>query len=185
MRQIIRQQTLLIYAQKRFPQLQTSVRDGILSRKEINDEAIMKIILKTNWQIMHKPLIICCLFPFALTLLFTIACLVSTRPDIQANPYHFPLFSFAVSLLLIFFIYFIFISIRISFDGEKLTFYKFFLPVKSFSLHEMKSVEYSPKTKYLFVDRKYVFVSRLFPEKDIDALLEILSQQHGIKTGKI
>ena len=145
----------------------------------------MKIILKTNWQIMHKPLIICCIFPFALTLLFTIACLVSTRPDIQANPFRFPLFCAAISLLLIFFFYFIFISIRISFDGEKLTFYKFFLPVKSFSLHEMKSVEYSPKTKYLFVDRKYVFVSRLFPEKDIDALLEILSQQHGIRTGKI
>lgn len=145
----------------------------------------MKIILKTNWQIMHKPLIICCIFPFALTLLFTGMCILLPRPDIHANPFRFPLFCAAISLLLMFFIYFIFISIRISFDGEKLTFYKFFLPVKSFSLHGMKSVEYSPKTKYLFVDRKYVFVSRLFPEKDIDALLEILSQQHGIKTGKI
>ena len=145
----------------------------------------MKIILKTNWQIMHKPLIICCLFPFALTLLFTIACLVSSRPDIQANPYHFPLFSFAVSLLLPCFFYFIFISIRISFDGEKLTLYKFFLPVKCFSIREIESVEYSPQTKYLFINRKYALPGRLFPEKDIDLLLEVLSQRHSIKTGKI
>ena len=165
--------------------LQTSVRDGILPRKEINDGAIMKIILKTNWQIMHKPLIICGLFPFALTLLFTIVCLVYPRPDIQANPFHFPLFSLTVSLLLLFFFYFIFISIRISFDGEKLTLYQFFLPVKSFSIREIKSVEYSPQTKYLFINRKYAFPSRLFPEKDIDVLLEVLSQRHSIKTGKI
>ena len=175
----------MIYAQKRFPQLQTSVRDGILSRKEINDEAIMKIILKTNWQIMHKPLIICCLFPFALTLLFTIVCLVSPRPDIQASPYKFPLFSLTVSLLLIFFFYFIFISIRISFDGKKLTLYKFFLPVKSFSIRKIESVEYSRQTKYLFINRKYAFPCRLFPKKDIDVLLKLLSQRHGIKTGKI
>ena len=145
----------------------------------------MKIILKTNWQIMHKPLIICCLFPFALTLLFTIVCLVSPRPDIQANPYNFPLFCLTVSLLLIFFFYFIFISIRISFDGKKLTLYKFFLPVKSFSIRKIESVEYSPQTKYLFINRKYAFPSRLFPKKDIDVLLKLLSQRHGIKTGKI
>ena len=185
LRSRFRQQTLLIYAQKRFPQLQTSVRNGILPRKEVNDGTIMKIILKTNWQIMHKPLIICCLFPFALTLLFTIVCLVSPRPDIQANPYNFPLFSLTVSLLLIFFFYFIFISIRISFDGKKLTLYKFFLPVKSFSIRKIESVEYSPQTKYLFINRKYAFVCRLFSEKDIDVLLKLLSQRHGIKTGKI
>ena len=145
----------------------------------------MKIILKTNWQIMHKPLIICCLFPFALTLLFTIVCLVSPRPDIQANPYYFPQISLTISLLLLFFFYFIFISIRISFDGKKLTLYKFFLPVKSFSIRKIESVEYSPQTKYLFINRKYAFPSRLFPKKDIDVLLKLLSQRHGIKTGKI
>ena len=145
----------------------------------------MKIILKTNWQIMHKPLIICCIFPFLLTLLFTIICLISPRPDIQANPFHLPRFCLTISLLLLSFFYFIFVSIRVSFDGERLTFYKFFIPVKSFSINEIDSVEYSPQTKYLFINRKQAFVSRLFPEKDIDALLECLSQKHGIKTGKI
>lgn len=134
---------------------------------------------------MHKPLIVLSVFPFALSSLFTIVCLISPRPDIQANPYHFPLFSFTVSFLLIIFYYFIFVSIRISFDGEKLTFYKFFLPVKSFSIREIVSVEYSPQTKFLFINRNYPFVCRLFPETDIDALLETLSQRHGIKTGKI
>ena len=145
----------------------------------------MKIILKTNWQIMHKPLIICCLFPFALTLLFTIVCLVSPRPDIQTNPYHFPLFCLTISLLLLFFFYFMFISIRISFDGKKLTLYTFFLPIKSFSVRKIESVEYSQQTKYLFINRKYAFVCRLFSEKDINELLKIFSQNHGVKTGKI
>ena len=66
-----------------------------------------------------------------------------------------------------------------------MTLYKFFLPVKSFSIREIESVEYSPQTKYLFINRKYAFVCRLFPKKDIDELLEILSQSYGIKTGKI
>ena len=81
--------------------------------------------------------------------------------------------------------YFIFISIRISFDGKKLTLYKFFLPVKSFSIRKIESVEYSPQTKYLFINRKYAFPCRLFPKKDIDVLLKLLSKKHGIKTGKI
>ena len=145
----------------------------------------MKIVLKTNWKIMHKPLIVCCVIPFAMTLVFTILCIVSPRPAIQSDPYRFPLFSLTISCLLVFLYYFIFTSIRISFDGEKLTFYKFFLPVKSFSIREIESVEYSPQTKYLFINRKHAFVSRLFPEKDIDAFLETLSQRYGIKTGKI
>ena len=72
-----------------------------------------------------------------------------------------------------------------SFDGERLTFYKFFLPVKSFSVRDIGSVEYSPRTKYLIIDRKYAFVSRLFPENEIDALLTMLSQSYGIRTGKL
>ena len=145
----------------------------------------MKIILKTNWQIMYKPLIICCMFPMALTLLFTVVCIVSPRPDIQTNPYHFPLFSLTVSLLLIVLFYFIFVSTRISFDGKKLTFYNFFIPVKSFSVCKIKSVEYFPRIKYLVINRKHAFPCRLFPENDIEVLLETLSREHGIKTGKI
>lgn len=145
----------------------------------------MKMLLKTNWQIMHKPLIVCCIIPFAMTLVFTILCIVSPSPRAEANPWFPPLFCLAVSLLLVSFIYFIFTSIRISFDGERLTFYKFFLPVKSFSVRDIGSVEYSPWTKYLIIDRKYAFVSRLFPENEIDALLTMLSQSYGIRTGKL
>ena len=144
----------------------------------------MKIIVKTNWRIMHRPLIICSMIPFSITLVFTISCLVSQRPEIQANRYSLPLFSLTISFLLILFFYFILTSYRITFDGEKLTYHKFYIPVKSFSIREIESVGYSPPTHYLFINRKYALGCRLFPEKDIDALLEILSQRHGIKTGK-
>ena len=146
----------------------------------------MKIILKTNWQIMHKPLIVCCVIPYAMTLVFAILCIVSPpRPEIRANPYSFPLFSLIISSLLTFFFYFIFISIRISCNKNKLTFYTFFLPVKSFPISELESVEYLVQTKYLLINRKYAFVCRLFPEKDIEKLLEFLKEKYGIKTGKI
>ena len=145
----------------------------------------MKIVVKTNWRIMHKPLICCSLIPFAMTLVFTISCLVSQRPEIRADRYRFPLFSLTVSFLLILFFYLILSSYRITFDGEKLTFHKFYLPVKSFSIRKIESVEYSPLVKYLFINRKYAWGCRLFPEKDIDALLEILSRSHDIRTGKI
>jgi hypothetical protein len=144
----------------------------------------MKIIVKTNWRIMHRPLIICSMIPFSITLVFTISCLVSQRPEIQANRYSLPLFSLTISFLLILFFYFILTSYRITFDGEKLTYHKFYIPVKSFSIPEIESVGYSPQIHYLFINREYAWSCRLFPEKDIDALLEILSQRHGIKTGK-
>ena len=144
----------------------------------------MKVIVKTNWRIMHKPLICCSVIPFSMALVFTISCLVSQRPEIRTDRYSLPLFSLTISFLLILFFYFILTSYRITFDGEKLTFYQFYLPVKSFSILEIESVEYSPQTHCLFVNRKYAWGCRLFPEKDIDALLEILSQRHGIKTGK-
>ena len=134
----------------------------------------MKIILKTNWQIMHKPLIVCCIIPFVMSLAVLILC-------ISAKQYDFPLFALKMNFLLILFFYFIFTSIRISFDGEKLTFYKFFLPVKYFSAGEIKSVEYSFRSKWMRINHKYVFPIRLFPEKDFAELLEILSVKHGIK----
>lgn len=135
---------------------------------------------------MHKPLIVCCVIPYAMTLVFAILCIVSPpRPEIRANPYSFPLFSLIISSLLTFFFYFIFISIRISCNKNKLTFYTFFLPVKSFSISELESVEYLMQTKYLLINRKYAFVCRLFPEKDIEKLLEFLKEKYGIKTGKI
>ena len=144
----------------------------------------MKIVLKTNWKIMHKPLIVCCVVPFVIALLLTVWCIIYPSPHAQ-DSYTLPIFCLKVVFLLVVIFYFIFVSIRISFDGDKLTFYKFFLPVKSFSIRKIESVEYSPQTKYLFINRKYAFVCRLFPKKDIDELLEILSQSYGIKTGKI
>ena len=144
----------------------------------------MKIIVKTNWRIMHRPLIICSMIPFSITLVFTISCQVSQRPEIQANRYSLPLFSLTISFLLILFFYFILTSYRITFDGEKLTYHKFYIPVKSFSIPEIESVGYSPQIHYLFINWEYAWSCRLFQEKDIDALLEILSQRHGIETGK-
>ena len=145
----------------------------------------MKIIVKTNWRIMHRPLIICSMFPFSITLVFTILCMVSPRYETPADRYSLPLFGLTISFLLISFFYLIFTSYRITFDGEKLTFYKFYFPVKSFFIPEIGSVGYIQQHHLLFINQKYVFGCRLFPEKDIYALLEILSQRHGIKTGKI
>ncbi len=145
----------------------------------------MKFTLKTQWQIMRKPFIVCCFFPFALTVIFTIVCICSTRPDISADPYRFPLFSLVISFLIILFFYFTFISIRITFDGKKITYYHYFLPVKSFSVCEIKSFEYSSKAKYLFINRKHAIPCRLFPEKDIDELSALLTQRYNIKTGRI
>ena len=144
----------------------------------------MKFTLKSTWQIMHKPLIVCCIFPFALTLVSTILCIVSPRPDIRANPYSIPLFCWTISLFICFFMYFIFVSIRITFDGQKLTCCKFFLPVKSFSTREIKIVIYNSQSKFLIINN-FTFPARLYPQERIDELLEILSQRHGIQTSKI
>ena len=145
----------------------------------------MKIIVKSNWRTIRNPLFRCASIPFSLTLVFTIFCMVSQRPEIRADRYGLPLFSLTISFLLILLFYFILASRRISFDGEKLIFYQLFFPVKAFSVREIGSVEYFPPAQYLLIDRKHVWGCRLFPEKDIDALLETLSQRHGIKTGKI
>ena len=57
--------------------------------------------------------------------------------------------------------------------------------IESFSIEELSSVEYLVQSKLLVINRNTAFICRLFPEKDIDTLLEILSIRHGIKTGKI
>ena len=145
----------------------------------------MNFTLKTNWRAMRKTFIICCAFPFALTFVFTIACIYSARSDISADPYRFPLFSLIMSFFIILFLYFTFISKRITFDGKKITYYCYFLPVKSFSVCEINSFEYSPKVKYLFINRRHAIACRLFPEKDVDELSAILAQKYNIKTGRI
>ena len=161
------------------------LREMLYYRWMIKDGAIMKMILKTDWKIMHKPLIVCGLIPFLTASVFTVLCLISPPVHIQETPYIIPLFCWKLVFLLILFFYLIFISIRISYDGERLIFYKFFIPVKSFLIGEIKLIEYSSQTEYLLVNSSYAFVCRLFEKKDIDILLELLAQIEHIKIDRV
>ena len=148
-----------------------------------------KLIVKPHWQNMCKTFILVCMIPFLLTALFGIVCIFSLRPDIQAAPFKIPLFGLVIDFFLIGLIYLIFISIRISFDGKKLIWYKFFLPVRRFAVDQIDTVGYDSVQKNLLVycrrkNSLYWFPSSLFAEKDMDGLLEILAREHGIKTSK-
>ena len=148
------------------------------------------LIVKPNWQNMRKQFILVCMIPFLLTVLILIGCIFSRRPEIQAAPFDLPLFSLVIDFFLIGLFYLIFISIRISFDGRKLVWYKFFLPVRSFSVDQIDTAGYDPERKILLVycrrkNALYSFPCNLFAEKDLDGLLEILAREHGIKNMKI
>ena len=148
-----------------------------------------KLIVKPHWQNMRKTLILVCMIPLLLTLVFGIACIFSRRPEIQAAPFEFLLFSLIISFFLIGLFYLIFISIIITFDGKKLIWYKFFLPVRRFSVDQIEAAGYDSVQKILLVycrhkNSLYWFPSSLFAEKDVDGLLEILAREHGIKTSK-
>jgi len=148
-----------------------------------------KLIVKPNWRIMRKRFILVCMIPLLLTLVFGIVCIFSRRPEIQAAPFAFPLFSLIISFSLVGLFYLIFISIRITFDGKKLIWYKFFLPVRRFAVDQIDTVGYDSVQKNLLVycrrkNSLYWFPSSLFAEKDMDGLLEILAREHGIKTMK-
>ena len=148
-----------------------------------------KLIVKPVWQNMRKRFILVCMIPFLVTVLFLIACIFSHRPEIQAAPFELPLFSLVIDFFLIGLFYLIFMSIRITFDGRKLIWYKFFLPVRSFSVDQVDTAGYDSAQKILLVycrrkNSMYVFPCRLFAEKDLDGLLEILAREHGIKTMK-
>ena len=147
------------------------------------------LIVKPNWRVMRKQIILVCMIPFLLTVLFGIACIFSRRPEIQAAPFNLPLFSLVIDFFLIGLFYLIFISIRISFDGRKLICYEFFLPVRSFSVDQIDTAGYDSARKILLVycrrkNSLYGFPCNLFAEKDLDGLLEILAREQGIKTMK-
>ena len=148
-----------------------------------------KLIVKPHWQNMRKTLILVCMIPFLLTALFGIVSIFSLRPEVQSAPFKFPLFGLLIDFFLIGLFYIIFISIRISFDGRKLIWYKFFLPVRSFSVDQIDTAGYDSERKILLVycrrkNSMYVFPCRNFAEKDMDGLLEILAREQGIKTMK-
>lgn len=148
-----------------------------------------KLIVKPHWQNMCKTFILVCMIPFLLTALFGIVSIFSQRPEVQAAPFKFPLFSLLIDFFLIGLIYLIFISIRISFDGKKMIWYKFFLPVRSFPINQIETFGYDSARKVLLVycrrkNTLYWFPCRNFAEKDMDGLLEILAREHGIKTMK-
>ena len=149
-----------------------------------------KLIVKPNWRNMRKQFILVCMIPLFLTVFFGIACIFSRRPKIQAAPFEIPLFGLVIDFFLIGLFYLIFTSIRISFDGRKLIWYKFFLPVRSFSVDQIETAGYDSAWKILLVycrrkNALYSFPCNLFAEKDMDGLLEILVREHGIKTMKI
>ena len=148
-----------------------------------------KLIVKPVWQNMRKRFILVCMIPFLVTVLFLIACIFSHRPEIQAAPFELPLFSLVIDFFLIGLFYLIFISIRITFDGRKLIWYKFFLPVRSFSVDQVDTAGYDSAQRVLLIygrrqNALYSFPCRIFAEKDMDGLLEILAREHGIKTMK-
>ncbi len=87
------------------------------------------------------------------------------------------------------FFLFIFVSIRITFDGKKLIWYEFFFPVRRFSVDQIDTAGYDSAQKILLVYCRgktslYWFPCRMFAEKDMDGLLEFLAREHGIKTMK-
>ena len=148
-----------------------------------------KLIVKPTWRIIRKRFILACMIPFLVTALIGIACIFSRRPEIQAAPFKFPLFSLLIDFFLVGLIYLIFISIRISFDGKKMIWYKFFLPVRSFPVDQINTAGYDPARKILLIycrrkNSLYVFPCKSFAEKDMDRLFEFLEREHGIKTMK-
>ena len=148
-----------------------------------------QLIVKPNWRIMRKRFILVCMIPFLVTVLILIACIFSLRPEIQAAPFEFPLFGLIIAFFLIGLFYLIFISIRITFDGKELIWYKFFLPVRRFSVDQIDAAGYDSARKVLLVycrrkNSLYGFPCSLFAEKDMAGLLEILAREHGIKTKK-
>ena len=148
-----------------------------------------KLIVKPHWQNMRKTLILVCMIPFLLTALFGIVCSFSLRPEVQAAPFKFPLFSLVIDFFLIGLIYLIFISISISFDGKKMIWYNFFLPVGRIPVDQIDTANYDSERKILLIycrrkNSLYVFPCKSFAEKDMDGLLEILAREHGIKTMK-
>ena len=148
-----------------------------------------KLIVKPNWRLIRKRFILACMIPFLVTAVFGITSIFSQRPEIQAAPFEFLLFSLIISFFLIGLFYLIFISIRITFDGKELIWYKFFLPVRRFSVDQIETFGYDSARKVLLVycRRKtslYWFPCRNFAEKDMDRLLELLTQEHDIKTMK-
>ena len=148
-----------------------------------------KLIVKPHWQNMCKTFILVCVIPFLLTAVFGIASIFSLRPEVQAAPFKFPLFSLVIDFFLIGLFYIIFISIRISFDGKKMIWYEFFLPVRSFPVDQIDTAGYDSERKILLIycrrkNSLYVFPCKSFAEKDMDGLLEVLAREHGIKTMK-
>ena len=131
-----------------------------------------KLIVKPDWRIMRKRFIVVCMIPFLLTLVFGIACIFSRRPEIQAAPFKFPLFSLIISFFLIGLFYLIFVSIRITFDGKKLIWYEFFFPVRRFSVDQIDTAGYDSAQKILLVYCRgktslYWFPCRMFTERSI------------------
>ena len=148
-----------------------------------------KLTVKPDWRVMRKRVILVCMIPFLVTVLILIACIFSRRQEIQAAPFELPLFGLVIDFFLIGLFYLFFISIRISFDGKILIWYKFFLPVRRFSVDQIETFGYDSARKVLLVycrrkNTLYWFPCRIFAEKDMEGLLEILAREHGIKTMK-
>ncbi len=143
------------------------------------------IVVKPAWKAVQKRFTVFCIVLFALPVLFLLAIIFSQRPDIQNDPpYGLVAAAFTGAVFGAFFSYLVYISRRITFDGKRLSYRKYFIPVKSFAVAELSSVEYLSGSKLLIINRHGAFPCAFFPEEDIGLLLETLNRC-GIKTGKL
>ncbi len=133
-----------------------------------------RTVVKPVWQTIRKLFIPYSIMVLAVPVMLIGAMLFSNRTDIQRVPFICCCLGAAVLAYLVG--YFIFCSRRMIFDGRKFTFYKYFIPVKSFAVDEIKQVEYLPEANLLIINRYHVFVTRLYPEKDLEELIAQLPQ---------
>lgn len=143
------------------------------------------IVVKPAWKAVQKRFTVFCIVLFALPVLFLLAIIFSQRQDIQNDPpYGLVAVAFCVAFLGSLYCGWVFRSRRITFDGKRLSYRKYFIPVKSFAVAELSSVEYLSGSKLLIINRHGAFPCAFFPEEEINLLLEKLNRC-GIKTGKL
>ena len=135
---------------------------------------MQKTVVKPAWQMIRKILIPYSIMVLTAPAVLILAMLFSPRADIQRVPF---ICCCLGAIILAYLVgYFIFCSRRLIFDGRKLIFYKYFIPVKSFAVEEIKQVEYLPEAKLLMINRYHGFITRFYPEKELENLLSLLSQ---------
>lgn len=135
---------------------------------------MQKTVVKPAWQTIRKFFVPYSIMVLTAPVVLILAALFSKRADIQ----RVPLICCCLGAIVLAYLtgYLVFFSRRLIFDGKKLTFYKYFVPVKSFTVEEIKQVEYLPEAKLLMINRYHGFITRFYPEKELENLLSLLPQ---------